>query len=334
LFTVKTGKVVESTAMKPPRSPSAPSREAIVAAAAFGLTARRRQVRARLPAGIDFAISGCSFGRRRGAPLHRAYANKRTQTSAHKGDPMTNGATAVATKVPGQLTVCTYGGFAPVCYKNPAGQLIGLDVSFLTRFAERLGLAIQTIETPFDGIWTLPGAGAGACDVAGAGVMRRDDRSAGAGGSWSDAYFQVERSLLVRAAEQAEFDDYRRLTGKKIVVTKGSTAAGDAQKRYPRCTIQFVDEVAKGQPDAQAYIVRQLIAKGHADAFGEGDVSNRYLRDRYGKDVPGGLALADVHAFDGKTETFNFITRNASSGLLDRLNAFIAGNKACYAPKS
>jgi ABC-type amino acid transport substrate-binding protein len=61
---------------------------------------------------------------------------------------MTNGATAVATMVPGQLTVCTYGGFAPVCYKNPAGQLIGLDVSFLTRFAESLGLAILTFEKP------------------------------------------------------------------------------------------------------------------------------------------------------------------------------------------
>jgi hypothetical protein len=92
---------------------------------------------------------------------------------------MTNGATAVATMVPGQLTVCTYGGFAPVCYKNPAGQLIGLDVSFLTRFAESLGLAILTFEKPFDGIWTLPGADV--CDVAGAGVMRRDDRPAAPG---------------------------------------------------------------------------------------------------------------------------------------------------------
>jgi hypothetical protein len=28
-------------------------------------------------------------------------------------------AAAVTTLIPGQLTVCTYGGFAPVCYKNP-----------------------------------------------------------------------------------------------------------------------------------------------------------------------------------------------------------------------
>jgi ABC-type amino acid transport substrate-binding protein len=245
---------------------------------------------------------------------------------------MTNGAAAVATLVPGQLTVCTYGGFAPVCYKNPAGQLIGLDVSFLTRFAESLGLAITLIEKPFNCIWTRPDSNV--CDVAGAGVMRRDDRSADPGGSWSDAYFQVERSLLVRAAEKAEFDHYQTLTGKKIVVTRGSTADIDAHKRYRGCTIQFVDVVAKDQPDAQEYIVKELIASRKADAFGEGDVSNQYLRDKYGKDVAGGLALADVHAIDGVTETFNFITRNASSGVLDRLNAFIARNKGCYAPKS
>ena len=74
---------------------------------------------------------------------------------------------AVETLVPGQLTVCTYGGFAPVCYKNPAGELVGLDVSFLTQFAESLGLPIVKIEKEFGGIWTWPDANV--CDVAGAG---------------------------------------------------------------------------------------------------------------------------------------------------------------------
>ena len=245
---------------------------------------------------------------------------------------MMDDAGAVVTLVPDRLTVCTYGGFAPVCYTNPAGQLIGLDVSFLTRFAESLVLAIVTIEQPFDGIWKRPGPNV--CDVAGAGVMDRADRPVVPGGSWSDPYFQVQRSLLVRAADQAAFDDYATLSGKTIVVTRGSTADIDAKTRYPRCTIQFVDEVAAGQPDPQEYIVTTLIAKHQADAFGEGDVSNQYLRDKYSKNVAGGLALADCHPIDGQTETFNFITRNASTGVLDRLNAFIARNKGCYAPKS
>jgi ABC-type amino acid transport substrate-binding protein len=239
---------------------------------------------------------------------------------------------AVATLVPGQLTVCTYGGFAPVCYKDSAGRLIGLDVSFLTRFAESLGLPIVTIEKAFDGIWKWPCKNE--CDVAGAGVMQRDDRPAGSGGSWSKPYFQVERSLLVRAGDKAAFDGYGTLTGKKIVVTRGSTAEIDARKRYRDCTIQFVDKVAEGRPDAQEYIVATLIANHEVDAFGEGDVSNKYLRDKYGKDIEGGLALADVHRIEDVTETFNFITRNDSSGVLERLNAFIDTHKDSYAPES
>jgi ABC-type amino acid transport substrate-binding protein len=243
---------------------------------------------------------------------------------------MTDDAGAVATLIPGQLTVCAYGGFAPFCHTSPAGQLIGLDISFLTRFVESLGLAIVTIERPFDGLWTLPGANL--CDVAGAGIMQRDDRPVGPGGSWSDPYFEVQRSLLVRAADRAAFDDYATLSGKRIVVTRGSTADIDARKRYPRCTIQFVDEIAAGQPDPQAFVVTTLLANHEIDAFGEGEVSSQYLLDTYCEDVAGGLALADCHPLDGQTETFNFIVRDASTGVLDRLNAFIAENRASYAP--
>jgi ABC-type amino acid transport substrate-binding protein len=238
----------------------------------------------------------------------------------------------VSTLVAGQLTVCTYGGFAPVSYTNPEGQMIGLDVSFLTRFAESLGLTIVAKDREFDGIWATPDKNE--CDVAGAGVMKRDDRPTGPGGSWSDAYFQVNRSLVVRAADKAAFDDYGSLKGKTIIVTRGSTADKDARVRYPNCTIQFVDEVVpeSARADAQGYVVRELIAKHKADGFGEGDVSNNYLRDRYNGDVDGGLAVADIHPIAGTVETFNFATRNASSGILEKLNAFIAKNRAIYAP--
>jgi ABC-type amino acid transport substrate-binding protein len=246
---------------------------------------------------------------------------------------MTN-APPVTTLFPDRLTVCTYGGFAPVCYKNADGQLVGFDVSFLTRFAESLGLPIVTIEKSFNGIWTWPGKDE--CDVAGAGVMRQDEkkRPIGPHASWSDPYFQVNRSLLIRTQDAAAFADYKRLKGKTIVVTEGSTADTDAQERYPNCTIKYVDQVAAGHPDAQEYIVRTLLANHKVDAFGEGDVSNQYLAAQYGKDVLGGLALADVHPIDGPTETFNFIVRNASSGILDRLNDFITKNKGSYAPKA
>ncbi len=245
---------------------------------------------------------------------------------------MSNDGAAVTTLHAGRLTVCTYGGFAPVCFKDADGNLVGLDVSFLTRFAESEGLALDMIDRTFDGIWALPDMNV--CDIAAAGITKLDSRYVGEGASWSDAYFQVNRSLLVRSAEQLVFDDHASLVGKKIVVTRGSTADIDAQTRYPDCTLQYVDEVAMGQQDQQEYVVKTLLADREADAFGEGDVSNRYLRDTYGKDVEGGLVLADIHPIDGPDETFSFVARNASTGLLERLNAFIAANKDSYASKA
>ena len=242
---------------------------------------------------------------------------------------MSNDATEVTTLHPGRLTVCTYGGFAPVCFKDAAGRLVGLDVAFLARFAESEGLALDMIDRTFDGIWALPDMNV--CDIAAAGITRLDSRYVGEGGSWSNAYFRVNRSLLARTAEQLVFDDHAALVGKKIVVTRGSTADIDAQTRYPDCTLLYVDEVAMGQHDPQEYVVKTLLADREVDAFGEGDVSNQYLRDTYSKDVEGGLVLADIHPIDGPDETFSFVTRNASVGLLGRLNAFIAANKGTYA---
>ncbi len=250
-------------------------------------------------------------------------------TPAPSGAGKPEAAAGASPITPGKLTVCTYGGFAPVCYKDSQGQLVGYDVSFLGHFADSQGLSIATIERDFNDIWTLPGKNE--CDVAGAGVMQRDDRPVGPDARWSDAYFEVQRSLLVRTEDQAAFDDYQTLEGKKIVVTRGSTADTDAKARYPRCAILYVDEVVppEHQADAQGYIVRELIAKGKADAFGEGDVSNSYLRDFYASAVPGGLALADVHPIADGPETFNFVSRNAS-GIHEQLDAFIAKYEHCY----
>jgi hypothetical protein len=258
--------------------------------------------------------------------------------------PLAAGAQQATVKTlhPGKLTVCTYGGFAPVCYRDAAGHLVGYDVSFLRKFAEQQHLAIELIGVPFDYIWTLPAKKPPVCDVAGAGVMERKNRHVGNGGSWSKPYFEVKRSLLVRARDKAEFD--KTFYGKRIIVTRGSTAEIDARERYmrppppslPPNAMVYVEDIVppRYKSDPQGFIAKVLIRTDKGYTFGEGDISNKYLRDKYGKDVPGGLALADVHPMAGGPETFNFITRNDSTGVREALNDFIDANKGGYAPSS
>lgn len=239
----------------------------------------------------------------------------------------------VKTLRPGTLTVCTYGGFAPVCHRDRFGVLTGYDVGFLTRFASSLGLDMVTLERPFDELWRRPGNDE--CDVAGAGIMRRENRPIGDHASWTTSYFEVKRSLLVRAADKARFeaDGAARGEGMRIVATQGSTADYDARTRYPnRAALLYLADLSaliKDPVQPQREIVK-LIAEGHVDAFGEGDVSNEYLRDSYNRQFNGvELAVADSHDID-EQETFNLIVRDASEGLLAALDRYIAQNKGSY----
>lgn len=97
-------------------------------------------------------------------------------------------------------------------------------------------------------------------------------------------------SLLIRTPEKAEFDDWRGLSGKRIVVDRGSRADAAAHARYPECTILFVDEVARNQSNPREYVVTTLIANHQADAFFGINANNSDLRDQHA-----GTAIADIH---------------------------------------
>ena len=58
------------------------------------------------------------------------------------------------------------------------------------------------------------------------------------------------------------------------------------------------------------------------DAFAEGNISNEFLKNKYGKTL---LSLYDLHVMDEK-ETLNFVVRAYNNNLIDRLNDFIASN--------
>lgn len=133
---------------------------------------------------------------------------------------------------------------------------------------------------------------------------------------WSDAYFTVERSLLIRASDQDKFKTIADFAGYTIAATRGSTADIDTLQRKP-ATANLV------YYDMQEGAVSALLA-GQIAGFGTGDVCSRYLIDQY----PGQLALADVHPM-AEPEHFAFAVR-ATSGLIDQLNDFICKTHLSY----
>lgn len=213
---------------------------------------------------------------------------------------------------PGVLTVATYAAFAPVCASDEQG-VHGRDIDFLRAFALQQGLAVDFRIFLFDRIWERPGRDE--VDLAAAGIAPLPERQT-PGVVWSEPYFTVERSLLIRAGDQAKFKTIRDFEGYTIAATRGSTADIDTRQRKPAAANLVYY-------DMQERAVTELLA-GKIDAFGTGDVCSRYLVEQY----PNQLALADVHPMD-EPENFAFAVR-AASDLLNALNAFIRENRSRY----
>jgi ABC-type amino acid transport substrate-binding protein len=212
----------------------------------------------------------------------------------------------------GLLTVATYYGFAPVCAEKD-GVAWGTDISFVKEFAADHGLRVDFVPVDFKGIWLRPGNDE--CDMAAAGITPVSERVAESVGTvWSNEYFHVQRSLLVREADAwRTIDDF---AGKTIVVTTDSTADLDIQARPAKgaTVLRYSNDQQKG--------VKDLIA-GVIDAFGEGDVSNDYLAHQNP-----GLVVIDRHDMatskSGAREIFSFPVRE-KSGIVEALNTWLSG---------
>src|ERR1700688_3833112 len=131
---------------------------------------------------------------------------------------------------PGKLKVCLYAGFAPFASKSQKGKWRGWDVDYLDAFARAHGLDLEVIEKSFDGIWLEPGKDAkDACDIAGTGISDTRDRreATGTAAVWSNTYYQVVRTFLVRTEQFTKLTRIDGLSGKTVMLTKGSTANSD-----------------------------------------------------------------------------------------------------------
>ncbi|MDB6152426.1 MAG: hypothetical protein JWL90_879 [Chthoniobacteraceae bacterium] len=215
------------------------------------------------------------------------------------------------TLAPGILTVGAYAAFAPVTW-NEGGTARGKDIEFLRGFARMHGLDIKVRFFEFDRIWERPGRGE--IDIAAAGIAPWDARRT-PGVIWSTPYHTVQRSLVVRAADEPVLRTMADFGGRTISVTRGSTADLDTRRRKPATAkVVFFER----QEDA----IHDLLAC-RIDAFGTGDICSHHVA---AQNV--GLAVTDIHEMKDP-EHFAFALPE-SSELAASLDGFIRQNAALY----
>ena len=129
----------------------------------------------------------------------------------------------------GALTVCSEVPYEPFEFEDPNGPAgySGFDIEMMDAIAKEMELTLAVANTPFDGIWLQPAAGA--CDVVASAMTITEERAENA--LFSDPYFSADQSLLVLAENDGlTLADTGEM---KIGVQVGTTGELYAQENAP-----------------------------------------------------------------------------------------------------
>lgn len=142
-----------------------------------------------------------------------------TQSQAPEGDLL------AAIQAKGEIVVATEGTWAPWCYHDESGALVGYDVEVAQAIAEKLGVTASFVEGEFDGL--LAGLEAGRYDVMVNGVDVTEERAEKYNFSTPYAY---NRTAVIVRGDNEDIKAMEDLAGKHTANTITSTYAAVAEK--------------------------------------------------------------------------------------------------------
>ena len=148
-------------------------------------------------------------------------------------DDTDGAASRVRTIEPGTLTVCSDLPYPPFEFEE-GGKPVGIDMDLMTAVADDLGLKTAVKDTDFDGIFAA--LAAGQCDVIASSVSITDERRAS--NEFTQGYFEIRQSLLVRKADADRYKSLADLRGRTIGVQSETTGEAYAQSAATGATIR------------------------------------------------------------------------------------------------
>jgi ABC-type amino acid transport substrate-binding protein len=209
--------------------------------------------------------------------------------------PGTARASVVETLVQhGRFTAAVSMNFSPFSFIDADGQRVGFDIDLMHEFARRwVGDAKAVTLVPVLGNRRLSILTEGQADIVAAALTKTPTRQQVI--DFSHTYFKDGQRLLVRAG--SDIVDVCDLKGKKVAVTRGSTAIDNVRARARECGFA-VDLMLVDAHDSAI----EAVLKGDADAFSSDGlalehfargkplqvVGNHFSDEPYGLGVPKG----------------------------------------------
>ncbi|QLG86766.1 basic amino acid ABC transporter substrate-binding protein [Chitinibacter bivalviorum] len=208
------------------------------------------------------------------------------------------------------LNVGTDATFAPFESLNQSKEIVGFDADLIKAIAQKSGLKIKLVNTPWEGLFA--GLNTGDRDIVIAAVTITPERKASM--DFSEPYFEAKQLIIVR--DGSKVTKLADLKGKKVGVQTGTTGDTVAQKAF-----------GKTSPDIRRYenivlALTELRAGGIEAVVADNGVVNNYLTNNKNTQ----LKTIDDSSF--AKEYYGIAVKKGNKALLDQINKGLATSKA------
>ena len=207
-----------------------------------------------------------------------------------------------------ELVVGSSATYRPFAYETPSKEIVGYDVDMIKAIAQKAGLQIKIINTPWTGIFAA--LNNGDVDLVISGVTINDKRKQSY--DFTAPYFEARQLMAVQQASTVK--SLKDLAGKKVGVVTGSTGDDIASREF-----------GKTSPDIRRFestpvVISELVNSGVDAAIGDNGVIAFRVQEH--------KSLKTVADANFPKEYFGIVVKQGNKALLDKLNAGLSAVKA------
>ena len=219
------------------------------------------------------------------------------------------GASSLSAQAQGkELVVGSSATYRPFAYESPTKEIIGYDVDIIRAVAQKAGIPIKLVNTPWTGIFAA--LNNGDVDLVISGVTINDKRRQSY--DFTAPYFEARQLMAV--PQSSTVKTLKDLAGKKVGVVTGSTGDDIASREF-----------GKTNPDIRRFestpvVISELANTGLDAAIGDNGVIAFRVQEHKS------LKTVSDPAFP--KEYFGIVVKQGNKALLNKLNAGLAAIKA------
>ena len=207
-----------------------------------------------------------------------------------------------------ELVVGSSATYRPFAYESPTKEIVGYDVDMIKAVAQKAGLQIKIVNTPWTGIFAA--LNNGDLDLVISGVTINDKRKQSY--DFTAPYFEARQLIAVQ--QNSSVKNLKDLAGKKIGVVNGSTGDDIASREF-----------GKTSPDIRRFestpvVISELVNNGLDAAIGDNGVIAFRVQEH--------KELKTVSDPGFNKEFFGIVVKQGNKALLDKLNTGLAAVKA------